>query len=139
MKQVLSVLLICFSLFMSGCDKEKPAIYFSSRPIEKQNFSPESMEKAFAPGQRVYFIVYYPKGFETQTIRLQIVSKKETAPFYGVGIEQVRDVKVKEGYQIFSDTFCLYRDGFYFLRVFSPKDWQKPLVQDYFWIKSKNI
>lgn len=137
MKKFFLTLLTGFCIFLSGCDRQKPAIFFSSAPIEKETFAPQKMEKTFKVGQKIYFVVYYPKGFPSDCIRLQTISRRRDVPFYGISIEQVRDVSVKKGGMLYCGTFYFYRKNLYYLRVFSPEDWNMPLVQESFMIEDR--
>ena len=136
MKKFLTVLILVFAVFLGGCDRERPAIFFSSHPIDKNTFNPDQVSnKNFWVGQKIYFLVYYPKGFPTNSIRLQVITKKDDVKFYGIDIVQVRDVHVKQGSMIYRGSFCLYKNSLHYLRVFSPDDWYVPLVQDWFWVR----
>ena len=136
MKKILTVFFLIFTIFLEGCSKEQPAILFSSNPIDKNTFSNDyTSNKNFRVGQKIYFLIYYPKGFPTNSIRLQIITKKDDIKFYGIDIVQVRDIYVKQGDIIYLGSFCLYKNSLHYLRVFSSNDWNVPLIQDWFWVR----
>lgn len=132
-KFVLPVLLFLLPLY--GCNRDKGHLYFSSRPITKQTFSYENLEKVFKVGERVNFLVIHPEEFKNSLIRIQIIKVSDKVNQYGYSLAHARDIEIETGSKYFIDDFFLYKDGYYIMRVFSHDDMNHPIVETDFWIK----
>lgn len=131
MRRILFLLTICavLTILLYGCDKEKALIFFSSKPITQNSFTVDKAEVNFYPGQRIYFVLLNPKPFTSNAVRLQILKIDHKPPFYAFSIAQTRDMEIDTAVQYATDYFCLHKDGYYILRIFSMDNLSKPLAE----------
>jgi hypothetical protein len=130
------ILFTIIVILLSGCDKEKAFILLSSKPISAETFNPVGRESVFVAGNKVYFVLYNPKPFTSPILRVQILRWDRTiAPPYGLTVEQGRDFEVDTTQNYAINSFCLYREGSYRLRVFSKDNLINPLAEFNFEMK----
>ena len=125
------VLLILLSIFLiTGCnnkDKQHAVILFSSKLID-QDFSFNKAEKAFYTGQRINFVVLNSKPFTSKTLRLQLIRTNMKARVY-MEMAQGRDIEIDKTKFYVINSFCVYQDGQYAVRIFSPDEPKIPLAE----------
>ena len=88
--------LLCTLLIflLCGCDRQKAAVFVSSKPIDAQNFEVSNMRSLFKPGQKIYYILLNPKPFLSSKIRLQILKVDYKGSFFGVNLIRGRDIEI---------------------------------------------
>jgi len=123
------ILLSCLIILLSGCDKEKPVIFFSREPFNLSFMKYNNFKTLFQEGDRVYFFLYNPKPFGSNMMRLQILKLDRKAPFFGISLAMSRDVEIDKSLNYYTDYFCLHKQGSYVLRIFSMDRLDKPVSQ----------
>lgn len=133
MKNWLLLVILVFTL--TGCDKNKNYVFFSSKPITSQTFSFNQSEKVFESGQKINLVFVTQNPFNSNKIRLQVLKVKENVQVYGYTLESARDIEIDVTKNYFISNFYIHSTGYYILRVFSHSDMEKPLSETDFWIK----
>jgi len=129
------LILICLLLLpMSGCDKERSVILFSSGAITPENFSVEKCRNTFQVGQRIDFILYHPKPLTNSIIRLQVLKLESNGFASGYSIAYARDIEIDTRMNYATDSFYLYKEGDYVLRIFSTDNFETPVAEGMFTI-----
>ena len=73
-KIILVIFIFLFSITLSGCNKDKPAIIFSTKPFNNETmYKPQNI---FHKGERIYYAVYNPDNFKTRLLKLQVFKKE---------------------------------------------------------------
>ena len=69
-------ILICiiFSLNLCACKDTTPRIFLSTKPIMRETFIPTDK---FKVNDTINFVLISPKGFKADTVRLQLLKKKD--------------------------------------------------------------
>jgi len=134
MRNFFTVLLLFLLLTFSGCDREKPLIFFSSKPITS-NLDFNNPEVVFAPSTRINFVVYNPKGFKSKKIRLQVIKMSDKVPILGYTLEHARDIEINPSQNYFISDFYIHNTGCFMLRVFGHDYFEEPIVERMFWVK----
>lgn len=127
MKKIIFVLFILlFSLTLSGCDQNKAAIIFSTKPFSNETmYKPQNI---FHRGERIYYAVYNPKNFNTRLLKLQVFKKEsEKSEHWGYEYLYNRTLELKNK-TTFSDYVVINNTGFYIFQIFDFTDFQKPVV-----------
>lgn len=121
---IILILLIC-PVFLASCNKEEEPgiILFSSNAID-QNFNFKKAEKSFVTGQRINFVALVPDPFTTTTARVQVLRSNMQQKVY-LEMVQGRDIDVKLGKYYVINSFCVYDEGVYTIRLYTP---DKPKV-----------
>ena len=125
MKQFL-YLLICLILCLnlSACKDTTPRIFLSTKPITRETFIP--MDK-FKVNDTINFVLISPKGFKSDTIRLQLLKKSNLSAIYGYTLALGKDYNIiHDNYLIGS--YTVYSAGRYELMFFEPEDKQKKTI-----------
>lgn len=134
MKRIL--LIVCvFMLMLSGCDKDKAAIFLSSEPITPENYSIDKYRKAFNQEQRINFLLYTPKPLTSNIIRIQVLKLDNNGFASGYSIVHARDIEIDNSLNYVTDYFCLYRQGNFALRIFSRDNYETPIAEASFTVK----
>ena len=113
--------LVIFSLIIFVCcafigrKKEKSFIMFSATPItEGAELFPQT---DFQLGQNIYYMIYSPKGFEDDLLRIQVIKKNDKSAHEGYNIRYAQDVEVPLGGKIYTDKLRLYEKGIYVMQA----------------------
>ncbi len=126
---ILSAVFFLLMPFLSGCDKEKPSIFLSSRPITVQTFYPE---KVFELGEPINFAVLSPEEFTSSRARVQVVKLNEKVSMYGYKLSHARDIGIDTSKKFFIDSLTLHEKGHYVIRIFCNENLKIPLVETFF-------
>jgi len=114
-KRFFSILFICLIfLGICGCQDTTPRLYLSTQPIAKETFIP--MEE-FKKNDTINFVLIAPKGFKSDTVRMQLIKKAFVSPIYGDTLEQGRDFNVEHTHYL-TGAFTVYSGGRYELRFY---------------------
>jgi len=126
--------LLCTLLIflLCGCDRQKAAIFVSSKPIDAQNFEVSNMRSLFKPGQKIYYILLNPKPFLSSKIRLQILKVDYKGSFFGVNLIRGRDIEIDKQKQYITGDFVIHQNGYYALRIFANDIYECPLAETHF-------
>ena len=74
MKKIFYLVIFCLIILVSGCKDTTPRIFLSTKPIMKETFVP--MEE-FKVNDTINFVLIAPKGFKSETVRLQLIKKNK--------------------------------------------------------------
>ena len=118
MKRIFLFFLIGIFIFLSGCKDTTPRVFLSTKPIMKETFVP--MDE-FKVNDTINFVLIVPKGFKSDTVRLQLIKKNKLSPVYGDTLALGKDFNVEhENY--LTGAFTVYSGGRYELRFY---DWDE--------------
>lgn len=132
-KILLLIFLVSSSVFLSGCNKNKPVLLFNSNPITKQTVG--NYSNVFESGQKIYYVILNKKGFKNDIIRIQVVKKEEKAESWGYAINYSKDVKVDQSKNYYIDYFVINREGSYFMQAFYLDNFDTAFVRNPFTVK----
>lgn len=133
MKKTLSLLILSFSLLVSGCDKEKPILVLNSQVITKDTVNYPVQN--FKIRQRINYALLMPKGFKDSVIRMQIIKKDEKVANWGYKIYQAQDIPIDTSKNYYIGYFTIPEKGYYLMRVFEIRNLDKQLAIMDFWVK----
>ncbi len=131
-------LILLFSILLtmvltSACTSDKPAILFNKYPITEKNIYDYS--KSFLVGRRIYYVVLMPKKVESRYLYIQIIKKDNNYGQFGYKLQQTYNIRLKdEEINYYTDYFVLNEKGYYFMKVYSKDNPQKPLAQADFYV-----
>jgi len=133
------IILIFFStILFCGCefalDYDNAIIFLSSRPITKESFDPNIVQNTFDQGQSIYFCLYSKTPFNANEGRLQILKKDLKTQVYGYSLYQGKDILLNPIKNCYTDSFTIFSEGYYLLKIFSKNNPNEPLAQTTFWI-----
>lgn len=114
---------------LSGCNKEKALIFYRSKPIVWGEFTVNDAELHFNREKRIYFILYNPKPFTTNILRLQILKIERKYQSQSIKIIYGKDIGINPSKPYVTDYFVLQQSGYYRLRIFSPDKYYVPLAE----------
>lgn len=131
-------LLVFSTIIFCGCEfaleHESALIFFSPRPITKESFDPEMAQNTFDQGQLIHFCLYSKTPFNSNEGRIQILKKDPNTQLYGFSLIQGRDIILNPSKYYYTDSFTIYSEGYYLIRIFTPNNPNEPLAQTTFWI-----
>lgn len=137
MKKLSLIILLNLILFC-GCEfaleHENAIIFFSQSPITKEGFDPEMTQNTFDQGQIIYFCLYSKTPFNCNEGRIQILKKDPNTQSYGYCMVQGKDILLNPAKNYYMDSFTIFSEGYYLIRIFSKTNPNKPLVQTPFWV-----
>lgn len=126
---------LCLLLFLplAGCKgmNNKAVIFFSDKKIDI-DFTPERDKTVFAPGQKIYFVLYTQEPFTTDMMRVQVLKLEQKSSIYTPSLVQGRDIEIDMSMPYFTDSLVLYSTGYYLLRVFSKDRLLTPIAESDF-------
>ncbi len=122
-------LIFIFFIFLTaiyGCDKEKPGILFSSTPFSKElGYKEQSIYKK---GEKIYYLLYNPKGFKTRLLKVQVFRKDIDADeFFGYEYLYNKTVELKDR-KFYTDYFIINKKGYYVFQTFEFTNTIKPVI-----------
>ena len=113
-KFFLTICILSLLIFCNGCKDKNPRIFLSTKPVVKELFVPMDM---FKVNDTINFVLIVPKGFKSDSVRLQLIKKNKLSPIYGDTLELGKDYNVEnENYLI--GAFTVYSGGRYELRFY---------------------
>lgn len=133
MRRVLWILLFFCCLFLCGCKKDQPLLFFNSQPITSQTINHPG--RNFSANQPIYYILIVPKGFKNDYIRAQIVKKDEKTAHWGYKIYQSKDFRIDRTKNYFINSFVLNEPGYYFMQIFPFNNFDVPIARNDFWVR----
>ncbi len=114
-KILLSLFLIFFiCIFISGCKDKTPRVFLSTKPVMRETFVP--MEE-FKKNDTINFVLIVPKGFKSETVRIQLIKKNKLSPIYGDTLALGKDYNVEHPNYLIG-AFTVYSSGRYELRFY---------------------
>lgn len=115
------------SFVLTGCDKEKPAILFSSAPFSKETgYKPQN---TFKKGEKIYYLLYNPDEFKTRLIKVQAFRKDANADeFWGYEYLYNKTVELQDK-RLYADYFIMNKTGFYIFQIFEYTNTLKPVIK----------
>ena len=137
MKKIIFIIFLSTIIFC-GCefalDNENAAIFFSPIAITKENADPSMAQNTFDIGQPIFFCIYSKTPFNSNEGRLQILKKDHISQMYGYSVVYGKDILLNPAQNYYTDSFTIYSEGYYLLRIFSKNNPNEPLAQNTFWI-----
>ena len=114
-KNILYIFIIfILGLFLSGCKDKTPRIFLSTQPVTRETFVP--MEE-FKKDDTINFVLIAPKGFKSDTVRMQLLKKSNLSPTWGYTLRLGKDYNVENKYYL-TGSFTVYSAGRYELMFF---------------------
>lgn len=135
MKKIFLLALIPIIFVMSGCSKEEkqyPFLALHAQPITKDNVF--DVEQNFKLGERIYYLIWSPKGFKSDSIRVQILKKNEKYSHWGLSLYDSTDELVDPTLKYYKDYFVINQTGLYLISIFQADDYKTPLIRANFWV-----
>lgn len=141
MKKLFLILICILFLFLPSYawwgKKSKPVLYLSSFDPRIVKYD-EKIENAtvFKTNERIYFMIYVPKGFKSPYIKYQIVRQEDEA--HTGGYKRIRNItrRVDEK-DTYVDYFTISRPGKYYIQVFDITNLQQWLAIGAFMVKDE--
>lgn len=125
------IIIFCCGFFCRK--KEVPFILFSSEPITT---GAELVAKTdFRLGERIYYMIFAPKGFNDDVLRIQIIKKNDKGGFEGYTVKYAQDIVVDIGSKVYSGSLQLYDSGMYIAQVVEFSNSTKPIAYAVFGVK----
>ncbi len=125
MRKFLLLFAFFITLFLTGCDKEKPTIAFSHMPFSKDGYA---LSNTFKAGDRIYYAIYNPKGFKTKLLKLQIFKKSDnSSEFWGYEYLYNKTLELNNK-NAFTDYTVINGTGHFIFQVFDYTNFQKPVT-----------
>lgn len=125
MKKILYIFIIfIFVLSLCACKDTTPRIFLSTKPIMRETFVP--MDK-FKVNDTINFVLISPKGFKSDTIRLQLLKKSKFSPNFGFTLALGKDYNIENDNHL-TGAFTVYSAGRYELMFFEPEDKKEKTV-----------
>ena len=137
MKKILIIFLFLTCLLapvFAWGKKQKPVLLLSPYDPRISNYDTK-LEQAnvFKKGEKIYFMIYNPKGFESQYIKYQIIRQDDNA-FEG-GYKRERNVTIRvNDKNKYVDYFVLNRVGKYYIQIFDITNLQQWLAINAFMV-----
>lgn len=135
---MIRVLITIFSalVLLCGCDREERAmIFFSSKPIT-QEFTFDKAENNFELKNKIYFVLYNPKPYTCNVVKLQVLKSEDKSSVFVSTIAQAREIEIDPDNPYILNSFVLYSEGNYWLRVFSRDNLEVPIAEANFRVNS---
>lgn len=132
-KKLLYISVFFLSLFMCGCDKEKPVILFNNQPIN--SVTVQAPTNLFESGETTHYVIFNPKGFTSPYLRVQFIKKETKTQNWGFSIYRTADVKADTSKKYYIDYVKITKPGTYWVSVYYLSDLNRPIVQGSFTVK----
>ena len=115
------LLVFIMGLFLTGCKDTTPRVFLSTKPIMRETFVP--MEE-FKVNDTINFVLLAPKGFRTDTVRLQLLKKSNLSAMWGYTLALGKDYNVENEHYL-TGSFTVYSGGRYELMFFDLNETRK--------------
>lgn len=133
MKKILFILILFLSTAgLFGCDGQKPdkaGILFSSIPFSKETGYKRA--DTFKKGNKVYYLIYNPKGFKTRLLKVQVFRKDDgeaAGEFFGYEYLYNKTIELSDK-KFHTDYFIINKKGFYIFQIFEYTNTIKPIIK----------
>ena len=115
------------SFLLAGCDREKPAILFSSTPFSKEyGYTPQN---TFKKGEKIYYLLYKPDEFKTRLIKIQVF-RKDASKSESWGYEYLYNKTAElQNKKLYTDYFIINKAGYYIFQIFEYTNTLKPVLR----------
>ncbi len=133
MKKLVLGFIIFASIFLYGCDKEKPILLTNSKPITTSTV--QDPIYVFAPHQRIFYVIIVPKGFTDSVIRVQLVKRDEKLSNWGLQLYQSETINVDKGKKFYIGYTTLPEVGCYIIRAFEINNLEKEIARNILWVR----
>lgn len=101
-------------IFLAGCKDTTPRVFLSTKPIMRETFVP--MDE-FKTNDTINFVLIAPKGFQAETVRLQLLKKSNLSPIWGYSMVLGKEYNVENDYYL-TGAFTVYSAGRYELSFY---------------------
>lgn len=133
--RILNLLLVfCFSLMLTACEKPKTILLFNTQPITKNNLLNNSSE--FQIGQKIYYIFITENPLKTDGVRIRVLKRDEKA------LNEVTKMVYSNDFRLYKDQIYYYNDyiviheaGNYCMVIHAKNGLDRPLVIGDFKVK----
>ena len=120
MFRVIKGLLILFFVFVCLCGfskrtKEKPFIMFASDEVTLTNLA--STKTTFEKGDDIHYLVYVPKGFQDDFVRIQVLKKDTKTDFSGYKVKYTYDTEVTPKSSTLAGKLTVYEEGLFVMQI----------------------
>ncbi len=133
MKKYFAFLLLLITLFITGC-QDKSYIVFNRQEITPENVL--DADYVFSPGEKVYYVVTFPKPIVTRQIYVQVFKRDNKEMRYGYKLVYGKTVKLKDEQQnYYTDYFVFNETGLYEFKVYSKDNPTKELTSNIMQVK----
>lgn len=135
-KKFLNLLLIlCFALGLTACNKPKTIILFNNVPITKENLLNNPTE--FIAGKRIYYIFITEEPLKTDCVRIRILKRDEKANFETTKLVYSNDFRpYKDQIYYYNDYVVIHEGGYYCMMVYASNRMDRPLAIADFKVKN---
>ena len=131
-------LILLYIFFISGCqfalEHDDSILLFGEKPLTKETILKGMIQNTFKEGQLVHYGFYSKEPFKTTGGRVQILKKDQKTDVYGFSIEQSFDIHLNPDKNYYTNSFTIYSEGLYFMRIFTKNSPNSPIAQKSFWI-----
>lgn len=124
---LLSVLLFA----ILGFGKPQAVMFFSVENLELDEFVPKKNACSVVKAQKpIFYYIYSKKPFDTDYLRIIFIHLDNKGIIFSKPeITQTMNVDVTPGDYAVKSEVTLYKEGQILVRVFSPKNLDKPLIE----------
>lgn len=131
----LILILVCFTImFATSACSDKAGILFNNNPITEDNVMDYS--SVFTTGQRIYYLILFPKEVRSRYIYIQVVKKDNDYGKLGYDLYWSKTIRLKdEDVNYFTDYVVVNQKGFYIMQVYSKDNPTKRLAAAEFTVK----
>lgn len=135
MKKILLIFLLFLisTILFCGCSSNKPFILMKSQPVTADNA--KYFEQNFKKGQRVYYAIVKPNGFNDDAIKIEIVKKNTSTPTLGYSMEYAQNLSIDKTKKYYTNYFVPNNSGLFFMQVFELRRPDKCIARYDFWVK----
>lgn len=133
MKKFFTILLFFIAIFACGC-QDKSYIVFNRSEITPEN----ALDGAylFEKGEKVYYLVTFPKPVVTRQIYIQVFKRDNEQMRYGYQLIYGKRIKLKDEQQFYyTDYFVFGEKGLYEFKVYTGDNPTKELTSNIVQIK----
>ena len=120
---IISVFILCgFGL----PQRQKPFVLFCPLPIDQNTIS--TATTVFKAGEKIYYMIYIPKGFQDDFIRIQLIKQNDKVPIGGYTVRYTQDVDVPLNSTTYYNDVTISEKGVYIMQVAEMNNFNKALV-----------
>ena len=82
----------------------------------------------FKAGDKIYYMIYTPKGFQDDCIRIQLIKQDDKVPIGGYTVMYTQDVDVPLNATTYSNDITIPGKGIYIMQVAEMNNFRKALM-----------
>lgn len=128
MKKYFVILLLFIAFLACGC-QDKSYIVFNHYEITPENVMEGSY--VFKPGEKIYYLVTFPKPVVTRQIYVQVFKRDNSEMRYGYKLVYGKNIRLKDEQQFYyTDYFVFNEKGLYEFKVYTKDNPTKELTSN---------